>query len=595
MPSFNPFSNVTGKHSCSLFDIRLDNDFIVFRGGEHESTAQLLKGVVVLCLPTAQKIEDVHLRLIGTLRLTDSFTSASGQKIDKPTTILEHRWAPFVGQHGKSMTLAAGNYEYPFEYLLPGDTAESLEGVPEASITYRLKATVGRGKFAYDLHAYKPVRVIRTLDPAALEFVHAMSVENIWPEKIEYSIVIPRKAVCFGGKIDMEMRFTPLLKGLEIGDIKADMIESRDTLLHNQAGSVLREFRQEREVASWKFQLPKEECWQNMIEDTGQEGWVATKKLDLPKRLRQCVQDINSHGIKVRHKIRLTVALHNPDGHISELRATLPVSIFISPNVHLDEQGNLVHQEPSASAQSGSEDGPVAPPGYGEHVLDQLYADVDMSGFRTPGFATPGFASPGMQSGVNSPLYAQSRTGSVENLAAMADSMAITPAALQSRLANVSLDPSNRTTSYMSVHAALSGVNSGFNSGMASPTGHGGRPTRHDIASGSRTRSNSHSNSGEDMSGRTSPDHLEIDLADLSRVPSYATAVRTPARSQTMSSLVLPDYITALSTPRTPPTETVNDPLSTITEGAVSNDQSTGVVRPLSMANRSQSASDIRG
>jgi len=46
---------------------RLENDFIVFRGHEHESAAQLLKGTVVLCLPTPLKVEDVHLRLTGTL------------------------------------------------------------------------------------------------------------------------------------------------------------------------------------------------------------------------------------------------------------------------------------------------------------------------------------------------------------------------------------------------------------------------------------------------------------------------------------------------------------------------------------------------
>ena len=46
---------------------RLENDFIVFRGHEHESAAQLLKGTVVLCLPTALKVEDIHLKLTGTL------------------------------------------------------------------------------------------------------------------------------------------------------------------------------------------------------------------------------------------------------------------------------------------------------------------------------------------------------------------------------------------------------------------------------------------------------------------------------------------------------------------------------------------------
>ena len=49
---------------------RLENDFIVFRGNEQESAGQILKGTVVLCLPSALKVEDIHLQLSGTLRLS---------------------------------------------------------------------------------------------------------------------------------------------------------------------------------------------------------------------------------------------------------------------------------------------------------------------------------------------------------------------------------------------------------------------------------------------------------------------------------------------------------------------------------------------
>lgn len=63
----------------------------------------------------------------------------------------------------------------------------------------------------------------------------------------------------------------------------------------------------------------------------------------------------------------------------------------------LDEEGNLVDQSPT-TPNNERELSTIAPPGYGEHVLDQLYEDVDVSGFQTPGF----------QSGVSSPFYAQS-------------------------------------------------------------------------------------------------------------------------------------------------------------------------------------------
>ncbi|KIE03552.1 arrestin domain-containing protein, partial [Metarhizium majus ARSEF 297] len=551
MPSFKPFASVTGRNSYSLFDIRLDQDFIVFRGNDHESSGQLLKGVVVLCLSSPLRIEDIHLRLVGTLRLSSTAPGVSGQKVDKATIILDHRWQPFVGTHGKSMTLPAGNYEYPFEFMLPGDTAESVEGIREASITYRLKATVGRGKLAYDLHAYKHLRIIRTLEPGALEFLHAMSVENIWPNKVDYSIVIPQKAVVFGGTINMEMRFTPLLKGLELGDITAKMIEIRDCWIQGATGLSMREHRTEREVATWRFEVNREEHWQDMIQDTGQEGWALVKSLPLPKRLRQCIQDLNHHGIKVRHKIKLTVALKNPDGHISELRATLPVSIFISPNIPFDEQGNLLSQSQGSSGPS-TENALVAPPGYGEHVLDQLYEDVDVSGFQTPA----------VQSGVSSPFYSQSRSGSAENLASLAHHPSpIAPAALSSRLADVSLNPSQRNRSYTSVHSHSP-------SGRVSPTsGHHGSAPRSEPPSQNLTRSNSE----EDRSGRNSTEYVDLDpaeFAELNRVPSYATAVRTPVWSRTQPAAgLVPDYQTALHAPRTPPaTDITPEPLSTISE-----------------------------
>lgn len=224
-----------------------------------------------------------------------------------------------AGKSGKSMTLDKGNYEWPFELMLPGDFCESVEGMPEASITYHLKATVARGKLAYDLHAKKRLRVIRTLESSALEFLHAMSVENIWPNKVEYSIVIPQKAVVFGTSIPLETRFTPLLKGLEIGDINCRLMEVHEVILTTAQGHSIREHKREREVKHWTLSVNREEHWNDMIEDSGQEGWLLNSQLDLPKKLGKCMQDTNVHGIKIRHKLKLVVALHNPDGHVSEV------------------------------------------------------------------------------------------------------------------------------------------------------------------------------------------------------------------------------------------------------------------------------------
>lgn len=227
----------------------------------------------------------------------------------------------------------------------------------------------------------------------------------------------------------------------------------------------------------------------------------------------------------------------------------------------LDEQGNLVDQSPASPAAEEQELGTIAPPGYGEHVLDQLYENVDMSGFQTPG----------IQSGVSSPFYGLSRAGSSENLSASLNhSRPVAPAALSSRLADVSLDPSQRNSSYTSMTSIA---------GRISPTS--APAPRSEPHSTALTRSNS----AEEDSQRNSAEHIDLDpveFAELNKVPSYATAVRTPARSRaTSDSLGLPDYQTALSAPRTPPAaDLILDPLTTISEDAAGENGNHNLARP---------------
>ncbi len=58
--------------------------------------------------------------------------------------------------------------------ILPGSTPESVEGLTETWLVYRMKATIERGLLQQNSVARKQVRVIRTLDTGALELAHAM-------------------------------------------------------------------------------------------------------------------------------------------------------------------------------------------------------------------------------------------------------------------------------------------------------------------------------------------------------------------------------------------------------------------------------------
>jgi arrestin-related trafficking adapter 4/5/7 len=62
----------SGGSSSSVkhFDIRLDNDYIVFRGNEDEAASAQLSGSLVLCLTEPMNINHVDLTLSGILHMS---------------------------------------------------------------------------------------------------------------------------------------------------------------------------------------------------------------------------------------------------------------------------------------------------------------------------------------------------------------------------------------------------------------------------------------------------------------------------------------------------------------------------------------------
>ncbi len=131
----------------------------------------------------------------------------------------------------------------------------------------------------------------------------------------------------------------------------------------------------------------------------------------------------------------------------------------------IDEAGNLVDQTPNNTQSFDVE--AHAPPLYGEHVLDQLYAEIDPSGYMTPGGP----------SGMNTPFYQQSRSGSAENLASMdqVTNTAIRAEALSNRLQN--LNSSSRNNSFLQRNRVAG-------SGTATPYGPPGDELHHGHGSG---------------------------------------------------------------------------------------------------------------
>lgn len=403
---------------------------------------------------------------------------------------------------------------------------------------------------------------------------YLQSVDNIWPNKIEYSISTPTKAVVFGTSIRVDFKLIPLLKGLSIGQVTSQLIESHDlTLNPEDTDSIRNTYKITRTILTDEHLVDE-----NQVEiiDEAAEGYQFTRFLDMPLTLTRCLQDTDTKGIKVRHKLKFRIQLHNPDGHISELRATLPVSIFISPNIPIDDNNNLRDQNPAASRRTADEFAAnQAPPLYGEHQMDQLYGQVDPNGYRTPG---PG-------SGPGTPFGPLSRNISAENLASMnaLTNTDISASALHTRLTNLNIhgvgQPSPNEPAHDSPteqHPNSRQLNVHFSDYFGPASG-----------------SNSHSHGSPELSRRASDDvdHEPIpsgmatpfhpqyaEVETLSRVPSYSTAVRANVGSFDSN---LPDYnaVIASSLPTTPS-------LQSPQQAYIRSARTSGVSTPLEAQNR---------
>ncbi|KAL4942994.1 HECT-type ubiquitin ligase-interacting protein cred [Aspergillus oleicola] len=523
------FSGGGSASHAKYFDIRLDEDYIVFRGGEQEAASAHLSGKLILCVSEPISHKHIRLHLTGISRVCWHLPSSSaggGRKNWRERVFYEKTWKFRDAGKGKTEILRPGNYEYPFDVILEGSMPESVEGLSETYVTYRFKAEIGR-KYAKDIIVRRPLRIIRTLESSALELSHAMSVENIWPNKIEYSISTPTKAVIFGTNIRVDFKLIPLLKGLGIGQIISQLVETHDLTLNPEDPDAIRNtYKTTRTIINDEHTLDQDNALE-IIDETA-EGYQFSRTLDLPKTLTRCLQDTDTRGIKVRHKLKFRVQLLNPDGHISELRATLPVSIFISPNLAIDDNNNLVDSSPQTTQNAINDLAQQAPPLYGEHQFDQLYSEVDPSGYRTPG---PG-------SGPGTPFGALSRNLSAENLASMnaITNTDISASALHHRLVN--LDAQGHSRHSPSEHDHL-GVPSdqAHTSGSGPPSGSNTQSPGSPVLPNRSSDEVEHENLPSGMATPFHPQYAELET--LSRVPSYSTAVRSSVRPHDRG---LPNY-----------------------------------------------------
>ncbi|ODV68281.1 hypothetical protein HYPBUDRAFT_107799 [Hyphopichia burtonii NRRL Y-1933] len=222
-----------------------------------------------------------------------------------------------------SFLLPKGNYNLPFKVNLPANVCETVEGLNPGKVLYRMDCIIERGRFEKVFHKTKHVRIVRTLHPQNLNLVESIDINNTWPGKVQYNVSIPKKGIALGSSIPIHILIVPIAKGLKLKNISGVIVQHYNV--------------QHSEGRSPEF----EELFGKQSLSIGDpstfplDQWNIKSHFKVPENLKSITQscDLKNNIVQVKHRLRISIQLKNKEGHVSELRANLPVCVYISANV----------------------------------------------------------------------------------------------------------------------------------------------------------------------------------------------------------------------------------------------------------------------
>ncbi|KAL7334835.1 hypothetical protein PS15p_200406 [Mucor circinelloides] len=238
--------------------------------------------------------------------------------------IIEHRWqfVPIMDQaHKKAYTLGAGQHKWDFELLLPGDLPQSLQA-EGGQVIYRLKAVVERTAFLQNIVKKRAVQIVRCMLPSEFELIQTLEIHNTWAEKMMYDILIPSKVYARGQLIPITFHITPIATKLRVRSLTGTLKEYC-TYTANECSKT--------DTRIIKLQRVEDPFPINPPTSPSPISWTKVLQLDIPPMSSQLAFcDADNEMIRIRHKLKFIICLVNADGHLSELRCSVPVLIISS-------------------------------------------------------------------------------------------------------------------------------------------------------------------------------------------------------------------------------------------------------------------------
>jgi hypothetical protein len=231
------------------------------------------------------------------------------------TTILDHDWT-FVNNQKKGNVMVVGTYQYPFEFILPGNLAESVEANSCGYLSYKLKAVVERPAFLSNFVERLPLKIVREYTPTYQLINNTpMRIANEWTGKIDYAITVPKKTFQRGEHINIDFSIVPKTHArLHVRYLSCFLKEYvtfaiSGTSQTRTESRIIRFFRDEHFPSSGLH-------------------WHKVENMPIPHSVDSILCDTHNDYLRIEHKLKFTMSFINPQGDLSELRSSMPVTII---------------------------------------------------------------------------------------------------------------------------------------------------------------------------------------------------------------------------------------------------------------------------
>ncbi|KAF9010764.1 hypothetical protein BDQ17DRAFT_1234497 [Cyathus striatus] len=220
-----------GQHKeRSHIEIQLDDHYLKLKGTGPDVEPVRMAGNLILYLAEDTALKEVSLSFRGKARVP---IPAAESMISTGTyatyIVCANDWTFLKGDKRHSQKLKAGRHVFDFNLQLGGSLPSSIASTSLGGIcvSYKLRALATRpGIMANNLQCIEPVYIMRTFTHEALEYQTTLEIENSWPEKIMYSIMLPHKAWAAGDKLQALVKFSPLVKGAAVLSVVSTINEN---------------------------------------------------------------------------------------------------------------------------------------------------------------------------------------------------------------------------------------------------------------------------------------------------------------------------------------------------------------------------------